>query len=195
MRKIQLGLSVLVLGAVLWLARAPILTGLAQYLVQAETPKKADVIIVLGGDTVGSRILTACQLAEQNYSQRIWVSGIQGIYGFWESDLAKQYATGRGCRAEWLTPLHNNVDSTTDEAHIIAPALRAQGVKSYLLVTSNFHTRRAGDLFRKATPEMEVTVVASSNSGFSVDGWWHDRRSRKTFAYEWIKTITSWMGM
>jgi uncharacterized SAM-binding protein YcdF (DUF218 family) len=66
------------------------------------------------------------------------------------------------------------------------------GVKRVLLVTSNYHTRRAGWIFRRAAPEMEIFVVAAPDEYFRPEDWWKSREAEKTFAFEWMKTVAEW---
>lgn len=195
MKKIKLGLSLVVVAGLLWLGHESILTALASYLVQAESPRKAEVAIVLGGDLGGDRAAMGCDLLKRGIVDRIWFSSSQAIFGHTESEMAKEWAAAHGCDPAKMTALHADVDSTGDEARSIALKLKSEGIHSYLLVTSNFHTRRAGNLFRRSAPGIEQTVVAAADDNFPVDRWWKDRRTRKTFAYEWLKTVTNWFGV
>ena len=43
------------------------------------------------------------------------------------------------------------------------------------LVTSNFHTRRAGNIYRAQAPGLEIHVVEVAGPYFTPDGWWKDR--------------------
>jgi uncharacterized SAM-binding protein YcdF (DUF218 family) len=88
----------------------------------------------------------------------------------------------------------NECRSTRDESYLFANELRRRGVKNYLLVTSNYHTRRAGRLFRAAAPDLPVAVVAAPDEDFNPDRWWHSREGRKTFVFEWLKTVAGWLG-
>jgi len=38
-------------------------------------------------------------------------------------------------------------------------------------------------------------VVAAPDLHFTIQGWWHDREGRKTFALEWAKTFAGWAGI
>ena len=195
MRKLKLALALLILGVSIWLARKPILVAAASYLVRTDLPKKADVIIVLGGDASGARMLRGCKLLTDGFADQIWVSGSVSFYGRVEGDLALEYAASKGCPAGKMLALRNAVDSTRDEAIAIGKMLHDRNFQRYLLVTSNFHTRRSGRVFREASPDLEAIVVAAEDDEFPVDRWWQLRHSRKTFLYEWIKTIGYWVGM
>lgn len=195
MRKLQLAVGLIILGACFWFARKPILVAAAEYLVKTDAPQKADVIVVLGGDGSGARILKGCKLLAQGFSDQLWVSGVSSFYGRTENDLAIEYAVSKGCPATKMTALRNVVDSTRDEAVAIGKMLHERGFHRYLLVTSNFHTRRSGRTFREFSPDLEAVVIAADDDEFPVDRWWKIRHAQKTFFNEWIKTLGYWVGL
>ncbi len=185
----------MVAGAVLWFGYEPLLRAMGQYLVLAEPPSKADLIIVLGGDLSGTRAMKGCQLLKQGYAGELWLSGLPAIYGIAEGDLAREFVRKHDCVDDRITPIRERVDSTRDEAISLARMMTQRGVKRILLVTSNFHTRRAGNTFRQYTSGVEIVTVSGDEVEFPVDGWWKYRHSRRTFVYEWLKTVSYWMGL
>ncbi len=72
--------------------------------------------------------------------------------------------------------------------------MRQSDFHSYILLTSNYHTRRAARVFRLSAPDLTCIPVAANSSEFPVDSWWQHRTAQKTFFYEWVKTIAYWMG-
>jgi uncharacterized SAM-binding protein YcdF (DUF218 family) len=64
-----------------------------------------------------------------------------------------------------------------------------------LLVTSNYHTRRAANLFRAAAPDLTFIPIAAPDQDFSPDSWWRSRQGQKTFLMEWEKTVAVWVGL
>jgi uncharacterized SAM-binding protein YcdF (DUF218 family) len=82
-----------------------------------------------------------------------------------------------------------------EEARFLVPELRRRGVHRYILVTSDFHTRRASSIYRKAAPDLPFCVVASADPDFSPTGWWRTREGRKTAFFEWCKTIAYTFGI
>jgi len=188
-------LALLVLCGSVYLSRKAILTSAAQYLVQADVPKRADLIVVLGGDPSGARGIKACELLQKGFADEMWASGLSSFYGQTEGSLTIEFLRGRGCPVEKMTALKIEVDSTRDEAIAIGRMMREKGIKRYLLVTSNFHTRRSGTVFRSVSPDLEAIVVAADDDGFPVDRWWESRQSQKTFFYEWLKTVSYWVGI
>ena len=76
-----------------------------------------------------------------------------------------------------------------------ARVLREMGVHKVLVVTSNFHTRRAERMYHEAVPDLDITVVGAPDTYFSPEAWWKNREGQKTFLYEWMKTIASWVNL
>ena len=74
--------------------------------------------------------------------------------------------------------------------------IRERGVRKLLLVTSNFHTARAFDLFRRELgPRVEVRAIAAPDRYFTPDGWWKNREGRKTMFFELSKTLAEKVGL
>ena len=172
-----------------------ILGALGDFLVNADGPQNADIVVVLAGDFSGSRITTGAQLVREGYAPKVLVSGPYGAYGHYECDLAIGFAEKQGFPADYFVAFPHHALSTKEEAAAIAPELQKRGVKSVLLVTSDFHTRRAGRLFRAAAPDLTFYLVGAPDEYFSPHGWWRVREGRKTFAIESMKTVAEWLGI
>ena len=115
MRKFLLGLAAAAL--ILYLAREPLLGALGSYLVKAQDPQKADMVLVLAGDGAGNRILKAAQLVRDGYAPKVLVSGPGGMYGQHECDLEIPFAVKAGYPDSYFIHFENNAHSTRDEAH------------------------------------------------------------------------------
>jgi uncharacterized SAM-binding protein YcdF (DUF218 family) len=177
------------------LAHERVLGAMGSFLVQASPPEKADIAVVLAGDSFGNRILTAAQLAKDGYVPVVLVSGPGGEYDLHECDLAIPFAVRHGYPESYFAHFEHNARSTREEADVIVPELRRRNVHKVLLVTSNFHTRRAGALFRSAAPEMTIVTIAAPDENFTPHGWWHKREGQKTFLVEWEKNVAGWLGI
>jgi uncharacterized SAM-binding protein YcdF (DUF218 family) len=185
----------LVLIAAVWLLRARLLTLAGALLVEDDGLRKADAILVLGGDDSGARIIKAAQLATEGYSSYVLVSGPPNLLGH-DSDATIEFARRNGYPETLFRPvwLPAGTDSTRSEATFLGSYLRTHAIHSVLLVTSNFHSRRAARLWRKQAPWIGVTVVAAPDPSFTPDGWWKTRTGQKVFLLEWTKTIAAWLG-
>jgi uncharacterized SAM-binding protein YcdF (DUF218 family) len=171
------------------------LAALGSYLVRAEPPVRADIIVVLAGDFSGNRILMAGDLVRRGFASKALISGPSGAYGMYESDLAISFAVRHGFPESYFISLPNDARSTRDEAGDVLAALKQRHVQRVDIVTSDFHTRRAGNIIRAQAPGFEIHMVAAPDQYFSADGWWKNRDGRKTFLLEWTKTVATWFGM
>ena len=174
---------------------AQILGALGAYLVQAGPPQTADAALVLAGDGWGYRVLTAAQLARDGFVPKVLVSGPDGAYGLHECDLAIPFAVKHGYPESYFVHMENSARSTVAEARAVLPVIRRMGIQRLVLVTSNFHTRRAGAIYRKLAPDVTILVVAAPDGNFTANGWWHNREGQKTFVVEWEKTVANWLGL
>ncbi|MGE5569061.1 MAG: YdcF family protein [Rhodospirillales bacterium] len=170
------------------------LPGLGALLVYSEEPFHADIVVVLAGDDTGARILRGAELVKQGYAPAVVVSGPVCCYGKHESDLAIEYAVAAGYPREWFIPLPMVADSTREEAQIITRELERLKVSRFLLVTSDYHTRRAARVYRKLVPPGSFRTIAAESEQFGA-GWWRTREGRKYALMEWIKTLAYWAGL
>ncbi len=185
----------IVLASGAYLFRAWILPPVGQFLVRTDPPQKAEVIVLLAGDTSGFRIRKAAELAQQGLAPKILVSGPDGLYGGYECDFAIDYAVKQGFPASLFERVPHTARSTKTEAEVFIPLLRKMGVKHYILFSSDFHTRRAGKIFRAAGPDLEVTVLGAAHPGLNLSTWWTDREAQKTVWAEFQKTVTGPLGL
>lgn len=190
LRATALTLAAAVLLLILF--HAPVLAALGNFLVKAGPPQKADVIVVLAGDGYGRRILTAAELVKEGYAPKALISGPSGNYGNYECDLAIPFAVKAGYPESYFLHFEHGARSTGEEARLVTEKLHAMGVKRAILVTSNFHTRRAGRIFRKAAPDIEFFVVSAPDEYFQPGSWWRNREACKIFLYEWMKTVAEY---
>ncbi len=168
---------------------------MGEFLVRDEPPAPAGMIVVLAGDPSGNRILKAAELVKQGYAPKALVSGPSGDYGEAESDLAIRFAVRHGYPAAYFVPLPNESHSTMEEARTIGAKLREWKIDRVDVVTSNYHTRRAAEDYRRAGTGVDFRMVAAPDVFFTPDGWWRNREGRKTFLMEWMKTIASWLRL
>jgi len=166
-----------------------------RFLVRAEAPDRAEVAVVLAGVYYGHRIVKAAELANSGYVKKVLVSGPSGAYGHYECDLAIEFAVAKGYPKELFIPVPNLSRSTREEAIIMLDELRRMGVHKFLVVTSNFHTRRTGAIYRSLARDMEFRVVAAPDEYFNPENWYQIREARKVLFFEWVKTLAEWVGM
>lgn len=187
--------AAVLLAAAAALFGSTLLGAMGAFLVRAEAPRKAGIAVVLAGDSTGGRILKAAELVRAGYVPQALVSGPLGHYGHYECDLAIPFAIQRGYPEAYFAHFENKALSTAEEAQMVVAELRRRGVSDALIVTSDYHTRRAGRAYRNLAPDLHFTIVAAADDDFSADGWWRSREGRKTWLIEALKTVASWLGL
>ncbi len=156
----------------------------ARFLV-IDKPKHADAILVLAGET-NIRLMLAIQLATEGYAPRVIVDvpDWTRFYGRSELDLAREWASAQQVPVA-ICPTHGL--STKDEAKEAASCLDAAQARSTLIVTSDFHTRRALSILQHEVPAHEFSIAAAYDpTEFGVK-WWQHRQWTKTNFYEWTR--------
>jgi len=181
-----------------WLFSSQILAAAANALIEDDGPRKADAIVVLGGDNYGDRTLKAAELAKAGYAPIVIVSGPPRLLGY-DSDVEIQYAGQHGYPASMFRGIHlpSEAESTRTEAVYLGKILREQGIKSILLVTSNYHTKRAAAFWRELNPTLAIAVISTTDTQqyFTPQTWWKTRAGQKLFLYEWMKTLSVKLGV
>lgn len=172
------------------------------YLLESSDPlpAKADAAIVLEGSLIGerARLAGAMQLLRQGVPERVLVSLPPTSY--WGDPVAPMarhfletnYGHDLADRVDFCE-VGPEVDSTLQEARAIDRCIQEHHWKSIVVVTSNYHTRRAGIIWRKVmrkvNPSLQITVFGVSDPEFQADGWWRKRLWAKTWLLEFSKLI------
>ena len=154
-----------------------------------DTPRPSDVILVLAGET-NRRPARALDLLAQGYGKRIVldVPTNSTIYKFTQIELAQKYIQDLPQSASLsICPIDGL--STKEESKAAEKCLGRVGGKSVLIVTSDFHTRRALSVFQREVTEHEYSVAASSDEQQFGVRWWTHRQWAKTFVDEWLRLM------
>ncbi|HUB79152.1 MAG TPA: YdcF family protein [Bryobacteraceae bacterium] len=188
----------LVFIALIFLTRSLWLPAFGYALIHDDGPAKAELAVVLAGDAYGHRIVKGGDLVRAGYVPAVLVSGPAGAYGLHECDLAIPFAVRQGFPAEWFIPFPNRSLSTKEEAAAVLGELRRRNVKSFLLVTSDYHSARARRIFLAAERSAggpPFRTVAAPDEFFQPDSWWRNRQGQKIAFIEWSKTFATAFGL
>ena len=185
----------LALLAVIYASRHLWLREIGGFLVEAEPPQAADIGVVLAGDGFGHRIMKAVDCVRQGYVKQVLVDGPRGLYDLNEAALAIRFAVSRGAPQEALIPLPMRARSTAAEVQVVDAELQKRNVHKALIVTSNFHTRRARAVFRRfGSRNIRYIIVAAPDEDFSPDDWWRSRDAQKVVFFEYAKLVDWWLA-
>jgi hypothetical protein len=173
---------VVLLLLLLWLAASS-----GKFLVIDE-PQRSDTILVLAGET-DHRPARALELLAQGYAGRVILDVPDArVYESTYLQLAQNWANAQP-QSQSLTVCPIRGLSTKAEVPDAAECLHKTGAHSVLLVTSDFHTRRALSEFRRADPDCTFHVAAAYDPAQFGIQWWRHRQWAKTNLDEWFRLL------
>jgi uncharacterized SAM-binding protein YcdF (DUF218 family) len=153
-------------------------------------PAKADVIVVLGGDST-YRPARALELYQSGLAPRILISG----NGDCEEVLVA--LVGKGVPRDHVD-MECDSRTTRENALLCAPRLRALSARQVILVTSWFHSRRALRCFQHYMPEIDFVSLPTavdrptrSGQRETFSGWPEPSELRPVLL-EYLKVIYYW---
>lgn len=172
--------------SVLYLARHPIFRFAGESWIIEDKLERSDAIIVLSDDNFyADRATRATQVYRQGLASLVVASGRKlrpyaGIAELIEHDLVE-----RGVPKDKILRVAHDADSTRAEAQALAQIAAQRKWRSLIVVTSNYHTRRARYIFAHVFPAGTVIRVTGARDGeFDPDSWWERRISVKEFFRE-----------
>jgi uncharacterized SAM-binding protein YcdF (DUF218 family) len=173
---------------VLYLVRHPILRLAGGFWVVEDSPQPSDVIVILGNDDYeGDRAARAAELFKVGWAPHIVASGQYLRPYASAAELEQHDLSERGVPASAITKLAHRARDTREEAVDVSAALSSHGWKKVLIVTSNYHTRRARYIYQRTLPAgSEVRVVPARDTEYDPDKWWQSGAGVKTFFRETV---------
>lgn len=174
------------------LSRNTWLPWIGEWLVSSDTPEPADLIVVLGGDFWGRRVVEGAELGLRGYAPHVMISGPDyrwhGI-PVPEGEMAIDFLMEKGYPRALFWSFRHHAASTIEEAKALVPEFKRLKAKRVLIVTSNYHSRRASLVFHAVLPFSEVRVVGVPEENFRPESWWKTPASRKLTQSEWSKIM------
>jgi hypothetical protein len=164
-------------------------------------PVHADVAVVLQGSILAEqqRLRGALQLLQGDKVTQILVSipkesyWGQSVAPIARSYIARKYGQASADRTTFCES-GPEVNSTQQEASVLSKCVMAYGWHSMILVTSDYHSRRARIIWKKVLRHQNssiehVSIYGVGDAEFHAVGWWQDRLSAKTWVTECIKLL------
>lgn len=153
-----------------------------EYLVVSVPMSHADALIVPGGEPL-ARPLEAVRLYKQGVANKIFVTG------FGDASSIRKVLLEGGVPASAIA-LESRAKTTHANAVLLKPMLDRANVRSALIITSPFHTRRVLATFRKVIPGIRFGVTDASIRWWSVP---EGKTDLNRFALiEFLKTAEYW---
>ena len=186
-------LAVVGVGAVQ--LRAPILGWVGGLLYHADPLTPADAIIVLAGGV--DRDFEAADLFAEGYGPTIVLTRppehpvraamrARGLSAPPDIEIRLENFTALGVPRADVTVLQRTVESTGDEASLLAEWAEARDIGRLIVVTSAFHTARTRYVFGQAFEHLDTEVLLrpSRLSTFAPSTWWQSRTELRNGLFE-----------
>lgn len=175
-----LGLAGLLLGAgFLWfVTRLP----------EAEVPmrSKADAIVVLTGSAF--RISDALELLAAGHGRRLLISGVNPETRLSEiARMSPQYEKWFGCCVDLDHVALNTIGNAVETKRWA----REQGVRSLIVVTSDYHLPRALAELGHQLPDVRLVPYPVISNRVRIDIWWSDPGTARLLFWEYLKYIVA----
>jgi uncharacterized SAM-binding protein YcdF (DUF218 family) len=169
-----------------YVVRHPLLREAASFWIVADPIQPADVIIVIGDDDfTGDRAREAATLFQNRWASHVVASGRMLRPYTSIADLIGRDLESQGVPPSAIIRFSHRANSTLEEAEGLGVLISQRHWDRVLLVTSNYHTRRARYIFRKVLPRtVSLEVAGAPSSDFKAESWWESRQGRKTFFLE-----------
>jgi len=197
-------------GALRWLVAAAVVIAFCllrwggRLLIASDSqPEHVDAALVLQGSIAAekARIAGAISLLQRGVADRALLSVPKESY--WgqsippvaRSYLERVYGHDIAARVDFCET-SGEVNSTLQEAQAVSPCIREHHWQSIVIVTSNYHTRRAGILWRKITgpdPKIHIWIEGVTDPEFQ-QPWWRHRQSAKIWVMETVKLVWAALG-
>ena len=194
----------LVVGALalcVWLAMPHI----GSVLIRSDRLARADMIVVLGSYRA-ERTVEAGALFKEGWSGRILLLRSPGELSrpalrrlgihlpVW-IDVQKDVLEQMGVPSSAIVESPVELGTTREEAEYIGQEARRGGMSRVIVVTSPYHTRRAGSYIRRAAgPSVVVLMRANRYERADPDHWWQRPVDRNEVVFEYLKRIYGLVG-
>jgi len=178
----------------------PVLRYCASIIIAGDPIRKSDAILVLGGGEPG-RAWGAADLYNQKMAEYVVLTkekptfdevelikrGIELVNG---RDNYIRVLRGMGVPEDKIVAVETPAEDTLEELQRVRELCLDRKWKSLIIVTSNYHTRRARMAARYIFGrDFQVGVVESPHGSLNPDAWWKSRADLKTFVFEFEKLI------
>jgi uncharacterized SAM-binding protein YcdF (DUF218 family) len=157
-----------------------------EFWVIDEPAAQSDVLIVLGDDNYSAdRAFHATELYRAGVAPVVVASGRMLRQNVSLAEIMAHDLQQFGVPAASIVKLSLRADNTREEAVEAARLIEARHWKRVIVVTSNYHARRARFIYGRILPaSVTFRISAARDSEFDPANWWHTRRGQKLFFNE-----------
>ena len=184
--------KIIIIFTSIWVAL--ILCG--SFLIVGDKVKPVDAIAVLSGDE-GERINEAVSLFRDNYGKYFIITKTDNEEigeNLTYSERLKRIAIDGGVASDSIFITSGESTSTFDEANAIRLLSKQRNIKSILIVTAPYHTRRTKLIFKQVFKDTEINVAVHPvrDSWYKPFSWYLSTEGWKLTIKEYGALIYTW---
>ncbi len=174
--------------AVLYAGRGPLLRFAGESWVVDEPATQSDALIVLGDDNYAAdRAFHAADLYRAGVAPVVVASGRMLRRNVSLADIMAHDLESFGVPDAAIVKLGSRALNTREEAMEAARLVERRKWKRVVVVTSNYHARRARFIYGRVLPSgVSCRVSGARDSEFDVAQWWQTRQGQKLFMTELV---------
>ena len=186
--------TILVLTGTAIISSEQVLQKIGNYLVYQGPLEPAEAIIVLSGSGTGNRIEAGAELFKKGLGKFIVISGDEVYPGYYTHTLMKNYAINMCVPEDKIiaSKIEGEI-STWGEGIDNLGKLKENNFKSFILVTSAFHSYRAHIIYDQLISDLgysfKWSVYPANDPQVPIKDWWQERVARKVIFIEFIKLL------
>ena len=187
-------LTIIVLTGTAIISHEPVLQKMGNYLVLQGPLEPAEAIIVLSGSSTGNRIRAGAMLFQKGLGKIIIISGNEIYPEYYTHTIMKIHAIQLGVPEDKfiVSPIEGEINTWGEGIHNLKK-LKENNFKSFILVTSAFHSYRAHKIYDQIISELgynfKWSVYPAEDPRIPIEDWWKKRVARKGVFMEFIKLL------
>ena len=193
-RLLKFVVLIAVVGGLLYFTHGFILVKAGEMIVKKNEMKPADAIVVLAGEET-ERVEYGVKLFKNGWARKDMIIMVGGpvVWKYTWAGLMKDHAESLGVPSRSIL-LVDRSRSTEEDAVYTKELLQKKKISSIILVTSPYHSRRAGIIFERVLGrDFTIINAPADNSWLKLDEWWKRKRDRAMVLNVFSKYLWLWI--
>jgi uncharacterized SAM-binding protein YcdF (DUF218 family) len=182
-------LAFALVAIITWTFHGAMLRAAANQWVVSSQLERADAIVVLGGG-LAARPAATIELYRAGYSPLILVARASADGGR-EANFARDILLRGGVPSTAIADFDFTLHSTYGETLGALNYVKSHGVKSLIIPTETFSTRRVRWIFERKLAPAGVSIIIKpiTPRSYGIDDWWRKEAGLKDFSREVAKLM------
>ena len=179
---------------IIFIFKIPLLEKIGDNLIYRSILMPSDAIVILAGSRAGNRVEEAVRLFKKGMGKVMVFGGYPLYPGVNSHDVMKKYAIRLGVPKEKIIAgkLTGEIN-TWGEALFNLKQLELLKAKSFIIVTSSFHTRRSHRTYKVAMKKLDMKLILrvqpAHDPRVPISGWWKVHSGKREILFEYIKSF------